>query len=296
MELTDDVLMELLAKRFVQSRKALSSLSVLNLKLKEMNKRLKESESLKSNFLSNIRNEINNPLNGIIGLAGELITIKQGDDEVVNVASMICSEARNLDFKLRNIFVAAALEAGEMDPDIAEVNVSSLLLDLADSFRQVALCKSVAIKLNLIDVDQPLLFLTDADKLQTIISNLLANAVEFTPSGGEVSVFAAIDADGQLKVTVRDNGIGIPEKDHKRIFDRFVQLESGTTRSHLGQGLGLSIARALTDLLMGAIAVESSPGKGALFTVTLSSGSIADNDHIFAEAGNLFLFDKMSKK
>ena len=192
--------------------------------------------------------------------------------------------------------MAAALEAGEVDPHIAEVNVNSLLTDLVGSFRQSALTNKVSIELELPPGDEPLLFSTDAEKLEAITANIIANAVEFSKEGGAVNVSAGLDEDGQLAIAVRDYGVGIPEKEHKRIFDRFVQLESGTTRSHLGQGLGLSIARAMADLLMGAISVKSSPGEGSLFTVTLPSGSIADNDQVFAEAGNLFLFKKMREK
>lgn len=295
MNLTDEELILELSNRFAQSRKAFSDLSVVNRKLAEMNRRLEESESLKSNFLSNIRNEINNPLNAIIGLAGQLASRGEGDDDAARLASMICTEANNLDFQLRNIFMAAELEAGEADPHIFRVNVAAVLTDVVESFRYAASRKSVKIELEQ-QPDEPLLFATDAEKLQVIVSNLLANAVEFSPDGGVITVFAGIDAEGQLVCAVCDCGMGIAEDDKKRIFDRFIQLESGTTRTHPGHGLGLSIARALTDLLQGTIAVDSMPGQGALFTVTLPARSISDDENIFAEGGNLFLFDEMSEK
>lgn len=297
MNLTDEELIQELTARFAQSRKAFSDLSVVNRKLLEMNRRLEQSESLKSNFLSNIRNEINNPLNAIIGMAGQLAAMGQGGKDIAALASMICSEANNLDFQLRNIFMAAELEAGEIDPHVVHVNVNAVVSDVVESFRHNAARKSVGIELELGRPDGPLLFSTDAEKLQVIVSNLLANAVEFSPAGDVISVSLDIDTEeGWLVLTVRDRGVGIAEEDHKRIFDRFTQLESGTTRSHLGHGLGLSITSALTDLLQGTIEVESKLGQGALFTVKLPSSSIGDDENTFAEGGNLFLFDEMSEK
>ena len=296
MNLTDDALIQVLSKRFAQSRKAFSDLSVVNRKLTEMNRRLEQSESLKSNFLSNIRNEINNPLNGIIGLANELLSINHGNDEMSTVASMICSEANTLDFQMRNIFMAAELEAGVVDPHIATTNVTTIVNEVADSFRHNAARKAVQILLELPVPDDTLYFATDAEKLQVIISNLLANAVEYSHEDGIITIRLRIDDQGRLVVEVADRGIGIAQEDLGRIFDRFVQLETGTTRTHSGHGLGLSIAKALTDLLQGAITVESSPGTGTQFTVTLSHRSIVDDESMFIEGGTLFFFDEMSEK
>lgn len=296
MNLTDDALIQVLTKRFAQSRKAFSDLSVVNRKLTDMNRRLEQSESLKTNFLSNIRNEINNPLNGIIGLAGELLLIDHENADVSKIASMICSEANALDFQLRNIFMAAELEAGVVYPHIVPVNISAIVSDVVETFRHSADIKSVRIKLEQPLADDHLMFATDAEKLQVIFSNLLANAIEFNIEGGIVTVFAGIDTEGKLVFAVCDSGIGIAEDDKKRIFDRFAQLESGSTRTHPGHGLGLSITKALADLLQGTIAVDSMPGQGALFTITLPSGSVTDNESMFAEGGNLFFFDEMSEK
>lgn len=296
MSLSDDELIQELTTRFAQSRQAFSELSIMNRKLVEMNHRLEQSEALKSNFLSNIRNEINNPLNAMIVLAADLAAMDRVDGEAAKMASLICSEACNLDFQLRNIFMAAELEAGVVDPHIVHVNVARVLRDVVEAFRYSASTKSVGIELELPHEDEPLMFATDAVKLQIIVSNLLANAVEFSPPGDVVNVSLVFDVEGRLVATVRDHGRGIAEEDHERIFDRFVQLESGTTRSHPGHGLGLSIARALADLLRGTITLESAPGEGALFTVVLPPHAFGDGDNVFAEGGNLFLFGEMSEK
>lgn len=103
MNISDAKLIDELSNRFAQSRKAFFDLSVVNRKLLEMNERLERSESLKSNFLSNIRNEINNPLNVITGLACQLAIIGAGNEEIVSLSSLIGAEASHLDFQLRNI-------------------------------------------------------------------------------------------------------------------------------------------------------------------------------------------------
>lgn len=296
MNLTDDELIQELSNRFARSRKTFADLSVVNLKLVEMNRLLEQSETLKSNFLSNIRNEINNPLNVIIGLAGQIASLGPEGCEAAALASMICSEAGNLDFQLRNIFMAAELESGEIYPHLSRVNVTTLARDVAESFRHNAACKSVEIRLEPDGESPPLMFGTDAEKLQIILSNLLANAVEYSHEGGGIRVSMAIASDGSLIAEVQDHGAGIAEKDQKRIFDRFIQRETGTTRPHLGHGLGLSITKALAELLEGNITLESSPGRGALFRVTLPPHSGDDEPTTFAEGGNLFLFDEISEK
>lgn len=296
MNLTDDELIQELSNRFARSRKTFSDLNVVNRKLMEMNRRLEQSEELKSNFLSNIRNEINNPLNAIVGLAVQIGALDPEGSEVALLASMICSEATNLDFQLRNIFMAAELEAGEIDPHLSRVNVTAVARDAAESFRHHAARKSVAIELKPPPESPPLLFDTDAEKVQIILSNLVANAVEYSREGGCVQISLNLAPDDSLVVGVRDFGAGIAEEDQKRIFNRFTQLETGTTRSHRGQGLGLSIAKALADLLQGTIDLESTYGQGALFRLTLPPPAGDTPLTAFAEGGNLFLFDDISEK
>lgn len=295
MNVTDDGLIEELSKRFAQSRKAFSDLSVVNGKLLEMNERLKRSESLKSNFLSNIRNEINNPLNAIMGLAGQLAIVGAENEEIASLSSLIGAEANHLDFQLRNIFMAAELEAGEVSPRCVKVHMTSALRDLIDSFLHTAAKKNVSLDLVLQTAEDAGIAVLDFEKFQIIVSNLLANAIEYSFDGGVVEVSFSVCGDGNLHVSVQDHGVGIAPEDQQRIFDRFVQLETGTTRSHLGHGLGLCITKALVDLMQGNIWLTSSPDEGTRFTVTLPPCSILDDKDSFLESGNLFLFDDMSE-
>ncbi|QOX78413.1 HAMP domain-containing histidine kinase [Trichlorobacter lovleyi] len=295
-KLSDEQLVEELKFRLDQSRKSLHDLSVVNRKLVEMNHKLEESEALKSNFLSNIRNEINNPLNAIIGLASQLAAMVKRP-EVSELVTMIFSEAFHLDFQLRNIFIAAELEAGEAMPTIEHVDVTSVVQGVLDNFRTHAADKQVSVRFSVTgaETDNVLYFPTDSQKLQVIIANLVANAVEFSGPGSEV-VVQLDQTDKGLMIQVRDQGVGIAEADLKRIFDRFVQLDSGPTRAHLGHGLGLSVVKSLLDLLQGDIQVSSTPEVGSLFTVTLPAAAYGADGVTFAEGGNLFLFGQMDEK
>lgn len=293
--MTDEELIQELSKRFAQSRKAFSNLSVVNRKLLEMNEKLERSESLKSNFLSNIRNEINNPLNAIIGLAGQLSTIGAGNDQIAALSSLIRAEASTLDFQLRNIFIAAELEAGELGPRCVKVDIATVMREIVDSFLHSAAKKSVSIELQTALKAGRQSVAIDLEKFQIIVSNLLANAVEYSRDGGMVAVSFSVDSEGCLQVSVHDYGLGIAREDQERIFDRFVQLETGTTRSHKGHGLGLSITKALVDLLQGSISLDSAAGRGTRFTISLPPCSILDDEDSFSEAGNLFIFDDMNE-
>lgn len=294
--LSDEQLVEELKFRLDQSRKSLNDLSVVNRKLVEMNHKLEASEALKSNFLSNIRNEINNPLNAIIGLASQLSSIVKKPD-VSELVTMIFTEAFRLDFQLRNIFIAAELEAGESMPAIEHVDVTSVVQGVLENFRAQAADKQVAVCLSVAGAEsgEPLYFPTDSQKLQVIVANLVANAIEF--SGPDSEVIVVLDqADDNLRIQVQDMGIGIAEADLKRIFDRFVQLDTGPTRAHLGHGLGLSVVKSLIDLLQGEVQVSSTPGQGSLFTVILPSADYGAEGMTFAEGGNLFLFEQLDEK
>jgi len=296
MNLTDDELIRELSNRFARSRKTFSDLSTVSLKLAEMNRRLEQSESLKSNFLSNIKNEINDPLNAVLGLAGQIAALAPDGSDTATLASMICSEAGDLEFQLRNIFMAAELESGEIYPHPSRVNVTAVARDVGGSFRHSAARKSVEIRMEPSGEEPGLLFHTDAEKLQIILSNLVANALEYSHAGGCIRISLAISPAGSLIAEVQDYGTGIAEEDQKRIFDRFIQAETGTTRPHPGQGLGLSITKALVELLQGTITLESASGRGSLFRVMLPPHAVEDELTTLAVGGNLFLFDEISEK
>ena len=284
--LTDEELIEEIRQRFEFNHNALNDLRAITRKLESMNEKLQESERVKSQFLSNIRNEINNPLSAIMGLAGQLQGCRQDPQLCAKTAAMIYGEAFNLDFQLQNIFMAAELEAGEAKPDFAMVDVGAVIAGCLDKLAQRLDEKQLAVKQELAD---GLTFPTDAQKLEIIVMNLLANAVEFGRPGGKIEVRSALEGES-LVVSVADDGPGIAAADLETIFDRFRQLDSGTTKSHRGHGLGLSICWSLVELLAGTIDVDSRFDSGSRFVLILPRPAV--DVQVQACDANFFLFSQ----
>ncbi|MCM2264608.1 MAG: HAMP domain-containing histidine kinase [Desulfuromonadales bacterium] len=285
-KLSDDELIEEIRQRFEFNRNALSDLRAVTHKLEMMNEKLQESERVKSQFLSNIRNEINNPLSAIMGLSGQLATCRQEPERSASTAAMIYAEAFNLDFQLQNVFMAAELEAGEAEPDYAMVDVVAVIAGCFDKLAPRIAEKRIEAHN---DLPAGLTFPTDAQKLEIIVINLLANAVEFNPEGGRVTVTAR-ERDSKLEIAVADTGPGIAAADREIIFDRFRQLDVGTTKGHRGHGLGLSICWSLAELLGGTLDVDSRSDAGSHFVLILPRPDVEVK--VQARDSNLFIFDQ----
>ncbi len=291
-KLTDSELIEELDKRFKENEKAFNALKIMTKKLENLNAKLHDSETLKSSFLSNIKNEINNPLTSILLMSKELISGEPLDAETLSsVGRVIHSEAFSLNSQLRNIFAAAEFESGDATLCVSKTNINSLLNSTIESLQHKANRK--AAKVNYTPAggsESETSFNSDPDKLHLIIFNLLANAIEFSSEGGQVELMAW-KQDGNLYISVKDHGAGIDRTDQDKIFDRFKQLDSGVTKNHLGHGLGLSIVKAAIDILNGTISVESEKEKGCAFTVSIPEGEVEPELGIVSDDGNEFIFE-----
>ena len=206
------------------------------------------------------------------------------------IAKIIYKEAFNLDSQLKNIFAAAELEAGEASINIANVDIENLLCGIIDVYKHVAIEKKINIVFSNEILDNEHYFKTDAEKLHLVISNLLSNAIEYSPNGSKLEIKTWLE-NGFLKVSVKDYGIGIRKTDQKKIFDRFTQLDSGVKKEHKGQGLGLSITKQILDLLEGSISVSSMKNKGSIFTISVPESDIIEDQDLFAPDGNELMFD-----
>ena len=268
---------------------ALAEARQANHLLIEVNERLRQSEALKSHFIANMRNEINDPLASILGLADEICDPRLPDEQGRVLANVIKMEAAHLEFELRNIFCAAELEAGEASPFITNVDVASVLRDVAEDFASAARRKEQTLIVHETKGSCP--FATDAAKLQIILGNLLANAIEFSPKGSQTELWAQ-QQDSTLVIEVEDHGDGLSEADLSVIFERFRQLDAGHVRTHGGQGLGLAVVKALAELLGGQILVDSEPGRGSKFICRLPPGALAEDLGTSSFDGNTFIFDE----
>ncbi len=286
--INDQRIIEELKRRFDEKDDALKALKVVNDKLERLNETLLDSEKVKSQFLSNIRNEINNPLTSIIGLSGQLATSSFDDVEVSRkLSQMIHTEVLNLDYQIRNIFAAAELESGEIAVDCSNTNIGSIIEDVIESLQPTIDEKKINVSVHGTEMEPVFL---DAEKLHLMIYNIVGNAVEFNNPDGKVDITVSCESD-HFNCEVKDTGIGIASEDKDKIFDSFKQLNAGMRRTHGGHGLGLSVVKALVDFLQGEIQVDSKPGEGTAVKFSLQ----VEQDHgetvgssLF---GNEFLFD-----
>lgn len=283
--ITDKELIDVVKKKFEEKDKALFDLSRLNKTLEETNKRLLESERLKSTFLSNLKNELNNPMASILGLCEEL---RASDPEKVekinNIADSLFYEALSLEFQLNNILMAAEFESGEFLIDMMKMEANSIINSVIKNFTPMINDKKISIVKQFND---PVWINSDPDKFRIIISNLISNAILFNKDGGRIIIDVELVQD-VFFLSVKDDGIGVPSDKLNVIFDRFVQLDEGSTKRFRGHGLGLSVAKAAANFLNGTISVASSPYFGSRFTLMLPANSNIKTDGLYEDGVEFF--------
>lgn len=228
---------------------------------------LRESDRFKDEFLSVISHELRTPLNAITGF-GSLL--EEGVPGPLNqqqrdfVEKILVGSERMLAL-IDDLLDFARMQAGKFGVTPAETDYPSLLEETVESFQPSAAAKKIRLERT---VEVPFPVCLDRRRLQQVISNLLANAIKFTPEGGWVQIRATIEGD-QLVTEVTDNGIGISPENLPKLFTPFKQLDMGLTRRAGGVGLGLSISKAIVEAHGGTIEARSEVGKGSTFTFRL---------------------------
>jgi len=282
-----------LTKRIENSDGCNETIEKLQKELKHVNKRLTESESLKSHFISNVTNEIINPFSSILGLSKNILAVDDNDiKRIKNMAELIHSEAFELDFQLKNIFTASYIEAGDMVPEFINTDINKLITSIVNTYKYKAEQKQLKIDFFL-DFDKSLkndmFFYTDPEKLRLILSNLLSNSIKYSNAANTIKIKTSIE-DKSLIIEVKDYGIGIDKKNLEVIFDRFKRVDSTINSLNTGHGLGLAITKALVDSLDGNIKIASKLGKGTVFNVTIPQPENIENKG-YSVDGNEFIFD-----
>ncbi|MBN1198765.1 MAG: PAS domain S-box protein [Bacteroidales bacterium] len=227
----------------------------------------RESEQLKSVFLANMSHEIRTPMNGILGFT-ELLTEPglTGDEQQQYIEIIRRSGNRLLD-TVNDLIDISRIETGQMPVILSDVPLQMLMDHQIAFFMPQAKQKGIALTLVTKQEDYPLLIRTDKGKLNSILTNLIKNAIKYTEEG-EISLTYQVK-NSFLECRISDTGIGIPSHRMEAIFNRFEQADISDTRAFQGSGLGLSIARAYAEMLGGAIKVESEEGVGSVFTVRI---------------------------
>lgn len=229
--------------------------------------RAEAANRAKSAFLANMSHELRTPMNGILGMA-EILAATRLAPEQATMLSVIRDAGDALLTILNDILDLARIEAGKMRLDLRPF----VPADEAAKWRALHLVTARAKGIDLIVRSGPGMGLArsgDAGRIGQIASNLIGNALKFTPAGS-VTVDLDESGDGGLRLRVADTGIGMRPEDVTRVFEEFEQADNSMTRSFTGAGLGLSIVQKLTALMGGSVAVESRPGLGTTFTVHLA--------------------------
>lgn len=269
-------LMRGVVHREVRARLASEALNVeLQRELTE-NRRLKtEAQALaltaetanraKTEFLATMSHEIRTPLNGVLGMAQIMAASELSPDQRRRLDTITAS-GQSLLGVINAILDISKIEAGKMEINPAPFDLSAHLDALRQLYGGLARDKDLDFDLE-ITADARGWRLGDADRLRQVMSNLISNAVKFTDAG---KVQVLVDGDDDIIVArVIDSGVGIPEAERGRLFTKFAQLDSSSTRRAGGSGLGLAICKTLTELMGGSIAYSTAEGGGACFTVTL---------------------------
>ncbi|HYC96841.1 ATP-binding protein [Brevundimonas sp.] len=231
-----------------------------------------ESANLaKSQFLANMSHEIRTPLNGVLGMAQALENADLPADQQEKVA-VIRRSGELLLAVLNDILDLSKIEAGKLEVVAEDFELADAVRSAFDAFVGLAQEKGLDCRLDL-EPSCEGVWRGDAMRTRQIVSNLLANAVKFTQAGS-VRVEVRAD-DASIQIVVTDTGIGMPPDVLSRLFSKFSQADSSTTRRFGGTGLGLAISRELAHLMDGDIAVESEPGAGSRFTVRLPMQRVA---------------------
>lgn len=253
-------------------RPAVLSISRTLKQLETARNEAERASAAKSNFLAQMSHEIRTPLNGVIGMASGLGTTKL-DEEQRKMVTTLQSSGELLLTVVNDILDISKVEAGQVSLEEADISLEQILNWIDSTYRPTSAAKGLKWETHLAD-DAQGWYRGDATRIRQILSNLVSNAIKFTPTGevrAEVHCLSR-DAAGtaQIEIVVRDTGIGIPAERIGAIFNPFEQADASTTRKFGGTGLGLAITMRLAELMGGNITVESTPGQGSRFAVTLS--------------------------
>ncbi len=228
----------------------------------------KELERMKSNFLSVVSHELRTPLHAIKGFVNIILMGKTGPITEVqrDFLETVQEQTNNLERLIADLLEFSRLESGRVTLRLQPVDIPVVIEAVVDKLALSA--QSAGVTLINHTPDDIATIMADPWRLEQVVTNLVDNAIKFTPSGGSVTV-AAEDIGDFIQVSVSDTGIGIPHEQQERIFDRFYQVDSGANRQYKGTGLGLTICRHIVEHHRGRIWVESEPGQGATFHFTV---------------------------
>ncbi len=242
----------------------------------EHSEKLEEVDQIKSRFFANISHEFRTPLTLILGPSESIIT-ETLDEKTKKKAGSIKRNANRLLNLINQLLDLSKLEAGRLKLETSFSNIVTFVKGVAMSFESLAERKDIILKVKSSNDEIGLYF--DKEKMEKVFTNLLSNAFKFTPGGSKITISVKETENNSVEIKVKDSGIGIPEKELPKLFDRFYQVDNSRTRERGGTGLGLALTKELVELHLGSIKVESEEKKETVVTITLPLGK----EHLLPE-------------
>jgi signal transduction histidine kinase len=239
--------------------------------LEHAKQKAEESDKLKSAFLSNMAHEIRTPMHGILGFADMLKTTSLSGEQMQEYIAIIEKSGGRMLNTISDLIEISKIESGQADVFLSAIDINNLMENMYSFIKPDADKKGLY--LNLIEGQERVEKIVHADreKLETILSKLLKNAIKYTPKGG--IEFGYEYKTRYLQFFIKDTGIGIEPAKQGTIFERFTQADNSLSKTYDGAGLGLSISKAYVEMMGGTIWLDSNPGKGSVFHFTIPVNS-----------------------
>ncbi|MBK5108223.1 MAG: HAMP domain-containing protein, partial [Anaerolineales bacterium] len=235
----------------------------------QMSSDLAKSRDLRRQMTADIAHELRTPLTVVLGHTEALSEGQLPPDP--ETFEIIYDETKRLNRLVEDLRTLSLSDAGELHLNQQRISPKELLERAAAARKQEAIVNQVQLQ---IEAGESLLeIFVDADRMKQVLVNLLDNALRYTPTGGEIKL-AARSAEAGVEIMVKDTGPGIPQEDLDHLFERFYRGDKSRQREEGGSGLGLAIAKSLVEVQGGQIRVESKPGEGAAFIISLPARTI----------------------
>jgi two-component system sensor histidine kinase VicK len=230
----------------------------------------RQLEDLRREFVSNVSHELRTPLTNIRSYAETLHDTEDlPPDRARSFSQVILSEAERMNRVVRDLLTLSRFDYGKMDWHVALFPLGDMLKSIHDAMLLEAGRQGHTLTLD--GGAEPIVLSGDRERLEQVAANILSNAIKYTPPGGRIALTARREGDNAV-FTVADNGIGIPEEDMPRLFERFYRVDKARSRRLGGTGLGLAIAREIVEKHRGDIKIESRLGQGTTVKVILPMG------------------------
>ena len=246
-----------------------------NRQLEIANERLQELDRLKSDFVANVSHELRTPLTAIKGAVDLILREVPGPltERQIHYLTRVRSNTQHLAGLINDLLDLSKIEEGKVELQAERVSLGGLIHEVMETLKPLAAEKSIELEAAL---EPTMLVWADRDKVTQVLTNLIGNAIKFTPPRGKVMISSMTQNQDWAQVSVSDTGAGISTEERGKIFDKFYQIAANGEPKPKGTGLGLAICKTLVELHSGKIWVESELGKGSTFYFTLPAAVAAE--------------------